>query len=75
MSIQEIDSGGLWGIESDSGEDYFKEVAGEQIDEIEGYLKILNVNVCGGINIFNNGIKTKSFKKLSGIALNNIKAL
>lgn len=35
--IQTITSGGLWGIESDSG-DYFKEVEAEQLSELRGQL-------------------------------------
>ena len=33
-----ISSGGLWGIESDSGEDYFKEVAENELAELEKHL-------------------------------------
>jgi hypothetical protein len=36
--IQEISSGGLWGIESDSGADYFAEVEQEQLQELRGQL-------------------------------------
>ena len=32
--IQGMESGGLWGVESDSGEDYFKELAQEQLREL-----------------------------------------
>lgn len=35
--VQKITSGGLWGIESDSG-DYFKEVENEQLDELRDQL-------------------------------------
>lgn len=35
--VQTIRSGGLWGIESDSGE-YFAEVEGEQLDELKAQL-------------------------------------
>lgn len=38
---QEITSGGLWGIESDSGEDYFTEIESEQLDELAGILRAL----------------------------------
>ncbi len=38
---QRIGSGGLWGIESDSGQDYLKEVAREQLDELTGILENL----------------------------------
>lgn len=43
--IQTISSGGLWGIESDSSNDYFKSEEDGQIDEVLGYLKALNVEV------------------------------
>ncbi len=39
-TIQTITSGGLWGIESDSGE-YFKEVEKEQLDELRDQLHAL----------------------------------
>lgn len=41
--IQEITSGGLWGIESDSDEEYLKQVEDEQVAELRRYLQILNV--------------------------------
>jgi hypothetical protein len=37
--IQEITSGGLWGIESDSGDDYLKEIAQEETFSLTIYLK------------------------------------
>lgn len=36
--VQSITSGGLWGIESDSGSDYLKEVEGEQLSELKAEL-------------------------------------
>jgi len=33
--VQRITSGGLWGIESDSGEDYFAETEKAQLEELE----------------------------------------
>lgn len=44
VKIQTIDSGGLFGIESDEGEDYIKDIEREQIAEVKKYLKILCVN-------------------------------
>lgn len=38
---QEITSGGLWGIESDSGDDYLQEVAKEQLEELREQLSAL----------------------------------
>lgn len=38
---QELSSGGLWGIESDSGNEYFAQVAGEQIAELREVLESL----------------------------------
>jgi hypothetical protein len=38
-----IRSSGLWGIESDSGDDYFKEVALEQLDELENMLQAIGI--------------------------------
>ena len=38
---QDITSGGLWGIESDSGEEYFKEEEENQLSELKDVLKSL----------------------------------
>lgn len=40
-TIQTIRSGGLWGIESDSDDDYFKEVADEQLSELRMELEAI----------------------------------
>jgi hypothetical protein len=45
FEIETIDSGGLWGIESNSGKPYLKQVATEQIEELKGYLQTLNVDL------------------------------
>jgi hypothetical protein len=37
--LDQITSGGLWGIESDIGEKYLKEVETEQLEEVKSYLK------------------------------------
>lgn len=42
--IQEIDSGGLWGIETDSDEEYIQEIEQQQIEELKDYLQVFNVN-------------------------------
>lgn len=39
---QKISSGGLWGIESDSGEKYFRQVAKEEYKALVGLLKEMN---------------------------------
>lgn len=39
--VQTITSGGLWGIESDSGDSYFREVEGEQLDELRTQLQAI----------------------------------
>lgn len=39
--IQTISSGGLWGIESDSGDDYIKEIEKEELDNLAEILKEL----------------------------------
>jgi len=38
---QEIVSGGLWGIESDSGEDHLREIAGEELASLASILRTL----------------------------------
>jgi len=42
--IERFSSGGLWGIESDSG-DYFREVAQEQLHELKKHLKQFGVSL------------------------------
>jgi hypothetical protein len=42
-TIQTVQSPGLWAIESDSGEDYLNEVAGEEYEVLLGILKELGV--------------------------------
>lgn len=43
--MQTIESPGLWGIESDSGEDYFQEVFKEESNILAGMLEALGVVV------------------------------
>src|SRR6266480_1992579 len=38
-TTQQVRSGGLWGIESDSGSDYFNEVAKEELDQLKDELR------------------------------------
>jgi len=40
---QTIVSGGLWGVESDAGDEYIKEVAGEEYTDLRRILKTLGV--------------------------------
>jgi|HubBroStandDraft_5_1064220.scaffolds.fasta_scaffold65854_2 hypothetical protein len=42
--IQTITSGGLWGIESDSGEGYIEDVALEEYDNLREILKAIGVS-------------------------------
>jgi hypothetical protein len=41
--LQTISSGGLWGIESDSGDDYLQETAREQLDDLAQQLEQLGI--------------------------------
>lgn len=43
-TIQRIRSGGLWGIESDSDDDYKHEIEQEQLANLKGQLEQLNVD-------------------------------
>ena len=45
--LTRIESPGLWGIESDSGEDYFNSVFQEETDILADMLTELGVNVVG----------------------------
>ena len=40
---QTITSGGLWGVESDAGDEYIKEVGGEEYNDLRKILKTLGV--------------------------------
>ena len=40
---QTIVSGGLWGVESDAGDEYIKEIAGEEYNDLRKILKTLGV--------------------------------
>lgn len=42
--LEDLTSGGLWGIESDSG-DYLKELKQEQLDDLKLHLKEFNVDL------------------------------
>lgn len=71
--VQEINSGGLWGIESDASEEYIEEIAEDQIEEVKRHLEVLNVNMVGNIRLFPKSKKnketTKSFELLKQDAL------
>jgi len=53
-----LESGGLWGIESDSGHDYLEQIAREQLDDLKQHLQQFNV-------------ATKGFGKLAESAIDN----
>lgn len=57
--IEHFTSGGLWGIESDSDEEYLKDIQVEQVDDLRGHLEQFNVNL-------------NNFDELAGQALENI---
>lgn len=44
VKIQTIDSGGVFGIESDSGDSYIQDIGREQIAEVKNYLRVLCVD-------------------------------
>ena len=43
--LERFASGGLWGIESDSGDDYFKEVQADELADLKDHLERFNVDV------------------------------
>jgi hypothetical protein len=43
--LETFQSGGLWGIESDSVRAYFEEVEQEQLEDLKDHLKTFNVDV------------------------------
>lgn len=45
--IQTLTSGGLWGIESDSDEEYFKSVEQEELDQLKDYCTTLGIQFDG----------------------------
>jgi hypothetical protein len=56
VKIQNIDSGGLFGIESDSDDGYIQEIGMEQIAEIKNYLRILCVDGIEDCEINHDGL-------------------
>lgn len=46
-TLHTITSPGLWGIESNSGNDYFMEIAAEEVDGLHADLRALNVALRG----------------------------
>jgi len=52
--IQDISSGGLWGIESDSDSSYFDSVAGEELSQLKGELKALGFSARAISSAFKN---------------------
>lgn len=46
-----LQSGGLWGIESDSGDAYFREVAQDEWNELKSELAVMNVVIPDGVEI------------------------
>lgn len=48
-TVQTIESGGLWGIDSDVDEDYANEAACEELDELYIILKNLTVDIPDGV--------------------------
>jgi hypothetical protein len=43
--IQHIESGGLWGIESDAGNDYIKEIEAEEIADLKRQLQAFGISI------------------------------
>lgn len=43
--LQSIESPGLWGIESDSGDEYFREVADDELDSLRTMLQSMNADM------------------------------
>lgn len=43
--LESFSSGGLWGIESDSGDDYLERMENEQLDDLWKHLKQFGINV------------------------------
>ena len=49
--IQNLHSGGLWGVESDSGKDYLESIENEQIDELKDYCRKMNIEIPSNVEI------------------------
>ena len=43
--LETFTSGGLWGIESDSGDDYLNEVAQDELDDLKEHLKAFGITL------------------------------
>jgi len=48
---QKINSGGLWGIESDSDKEHIEEIKQEQIEELKRHLKLFNIDIPENVEI------------------------
>lgn len=51
---QEVTSGGLWGVESDSGDDYLKEIESEQLAELKEQLRAIGFSARAIATAFKN---------------------
>jgi len=58
-TVQRITSGGLWGIESDSGEEYFQNIHGEQLEELSLELQAIGFTAAEVLAAFEN-VETKT---------------
>ena len=57
---QEVTSGGLWGVESDSGEDHLKEIESEQLAELKEQLRAIGFSARAIAKAFKT-VKTEEF--------------
>ena len=57
--VQRLTSGGLWGIESDAGEEYFETIQQEQLEELEGELLAVGFTLEEIVAAFEN-VETKT---------------
>lgn len=61
--ITQVDSQGLWGIESDSDSDYLKDVALEELADLQGQLKNKNLSNPNDINEYSDEAMRAAFNK------------
>lgn len=50
--LQRFMSGGIWGIESDCGEDYMREQEQEQLEELKRHLEVFGIDVSRLAEVF-----------------------
>lgn len=49
--LQQFESGGLWGIDSDSNESYLNEIIKEELADLKNHLTMFGLNIVGDLEV------------------------